>query len=520
MAREGRRDFKAGRVSEALAKLRQASEDGERESIDRDVRVQIHLMYAWALWGAADSVEAQTQAERAVELDPSDADAHHDLAELQLENGQREQAAKTAQRALDLGLSGSAAADMRAIQRGGNVDSWRTRLHMAAGVALGFDSNAAQGDDYQTIAGKSTRGAAKNQTERLASVRIFRSLREDPILGPAVYQRAVVADYQTALPEQSQAALPLDLALGARYSFYKTATADVSAGYQFAQLFMLFAQGADNNLLPSAETYHLQRHSVSLLGRLQPKSSIDVTARLDGFATMSGLSRFTPFQGGLLASGHGVFSESALWHTHADLSYLWRQSFDQPNDGYLNSHRVRALIGQELRWRFLRPMLSYRFTYDASGTLQVQAPLAIMYASGAQPTDPPMPASLGTYTYNAPLSYHGHQISLSVALILPLGIDARAALRYEFMGYTGLYTATYVGNNVGSIPALAPFALPDVQRADHRASIDLAAGKDLPHHLRIDLAYGLLVNVSNVANALDNRNFRKHSVLASLTYSR
>ncbi len=520
LAREGRRDFKAGRTEAALQKLRQASEDGEREPIDRDARVQIHLMYAWALYSSGDAAAAQAQAERAVELNPSDADAQHDLAELQLENGQRDQAAQTAQRALDLGLSGQSAAEMRAIVRGGRPDSWRSRLHGQASVTLGFDSNAAQGDDYQTIAGKSTRGAAKNQTERLGNVRIFRSLREDPILGTTVYQRAVVADYQTALPAQNQAALPLDLALAVRYSFVKTQTADVSAGYQFAQLFMLFAQSADNNLLPSAETYHLQRHTLSLVGQLQPKASIDITARLDGFVTMSGLSRFTPFQGGLLASAYGVFSQSARWHTHAELSYLLRQSFDQANDGYLNSHRIRALVGQELRWRFLRPLLSYRFTYDASGVLQVQAPLSIMYASSALPTDPPQPASLGTYTYNAPLSYHGHQLSLGSTATLPLGIDAMAALRYELMGYTGAYTATYVGNNVGSIPPLAPFDLPAVQRLDHRFSVDVGASKALPYHLRLGVAYGLLVNLSNMANALDNRNFSKHSVLLSLSYSR
>lgn len=520
LAREARRDQKSGRLSDALRKLRQATEESERESVDLDTRVLIHLMYAWALSSSGDAAEAQAQAERAAELDPNDADAHHDLAELQLENGQRDQAARTAQRALDLGLTGQAAADMRAILRGAQPDTWRPRLHGHASVTLGFDSNAAQGDDYQTIAGKSTRGAARNQTDRLASVRIFRALREDPILGTQVYQRAVVADYQTALPAQAQAALPLDLSLSARYSFVKTPTADVSVGYQFAQLFMIFAQSADNNLLPAAETYHLQRHTLSILGQFQPRASIDITARLDGFVTMSGLSRFTPFQGGLLASGHGVFSESARWHTHADVSYLLRQSFDQSNDGYLNSHRIRALLGQELRWRFLRPMLSYRFTYDASGVLQVQAPLAILYASSALPTDPPVPANLGTYTYNAPLSYHGHQISLATTLDLPLAIDALAALRYEFMGYTGLYTATYFGNNVGSIPPLSPFALPDTQRSDHRFSVDLAASKALPHHLRLGVAYGLLLNVSSIKNALDNRNFEKHSVMLSLTYSR
>jgi hypothetical protein len=520
LAREGRRDFKAGRRDAALQKLRQATEDGERESIDREARVQIHLMYAWALWSSGDTAAAQAQAERAVELDPSDAEAQHDLAELQYENGEREAAAQTAKRALDLGLSGQSAAEMRAIRDGGQPSGWRSRLHAQAGVTLGFDSNAAQGEDYQTIAGKSTRGAAKNQTERLAGVRIFRALREDPILGPTVYQRAVVADYQTALPAQNQVALPLDLALAVRYSFVKTATADLSAGYQFGQLFMLFAQGADNGLLPSAETYHLQRHTLSILGQFQPKSSVDVTARLDGFVTMSGLAQFTPFQGGLLASGHAVFSQSARWHTHADLSYLLRQSFDGPNDGYLNSHRIRALVGQELRWRFLRPLLSYRFTYDASGVLQVQAPLAIMYASSALPTDPPIAASLGTYTYSAPLSYHGHQISLSTTATLPFAIDAQAALRYEFMGYVGAYSATYVGNNVGSIPPLAPFALPDVQRADHRFSFDVGASRALPYHLRLGLAYGLLVNLSNVANALDNRNFSKHTVLVSLGYER
>lgn len=520
LAREGRRDFKAGKTAEALRKLRQATDDGERDQIAPDVRAQIHLMYAWALWSSGDGVAAQQQAERAVELQPEDAEAHHDLAELQQENGQRDEARRSAQRSLDLGVRGRSADEMRTIVGGTEPAGWRSRLHGQAEVSIGFDSNAAQGDDYQTIAGKSTRGAAKNQAERLASVRIFRSLREDPILGPTVYQRAVQADYATAQAAQTQVGLPLDVSLGVRYSFLKSQSVDLSAGYQFGQLFMLFAQPADNNLLPSAETYHLQRHTATFLAQLQPTSALNVRARLDGFVTMSGLSRFTPFQGGLQASGHGVYSWSPRWHTHADLAYLFRQSFDQPNDGYLNGHRIRVLLGQELRWRFLRPLLSYRFTYDATGTLQVQAPLAIMYASSAIPTDPPMPANLGTYTYNAPLSYQGHQASLSATASLPLSIEAMAAVRYEFQLYSGLYSTTYVGNSVGSIPALAPFNLPDVQRADHRVSFDLAASRELPHHLRLGLAYGLLVNLSNVANVLDNRSFTKHSIIASLTYAR
>ena len=45
--------------------------------------------------------------------------------------------------------------------------------------------------------------------------------------------------------------------------------------------------------------------------------------------------------------------------------------------------------------------------------------------------------------------------------------------------------------------------------------LEAAAQKDLPYHLSLGLSYGLLANFSNVANALDNRSFNKHRVLAS-----
>lgn len=518
LARQGQRDQRAGRSEAAQAKLRQACEDAEREQLSGPLRAQIHLIYAWSLLAAGDSAGAQREGERAAELDPKDAEVQRDLAELQRENGQNEAAAASAQRALDLGLSGRDADEMRVLAGRAEPSGFRARFRAEAGLSVGFDSNAAQDEDCQTIAGKWTCGAGKNQSARLSSVRIFRALREDPVVGADVYRRAVAADYATAQPAQNQAAMPLELALGARYRVLGSAQTGLSVGYQFRQLFMVVAQGADNNLLPSAESYHLQRHTLTVSGQLHPKSWLDLAGRLDGFVTLSGLSAFTPFQGGLQATASGVVTESNRWATKADIVYYFRQSFDETNDGYLSGHRLRIRAGQELRLGWVRPMLSYRFTYDATGVLTAQAPLAIMYASSSQPTDPPQPANLGTYSYSAPLSYQGHQLSASVSLDLPLQIQAQAALRYEFMLYNGLYSATYTGLAVGAIPALPPFALPDVQRADHRVMLEAAAQKDLPYHLSLGLSYGLLANFSNVANALDNRSFNKHRVLASLSY--
>lgn len=518
LAREGQRDQREGRNAAALSKLRQACADAERESLSGPVRAQIHLLYAWSLLASGDTAAAQQQGERAVELDPKDAEVRRDLAELQRENGQPEAAAASAKRALQLGLSGRDAEELRRLSPASEKSGFRNRFRLDAALSLGFDSNAAQDEDCQTIAGKWTCGAGKNQSARLASVRIFRALREDPAIGPAVYQRAVVADYGTAQAAQSQAAMPLDLAVGARYRLLGSAETGLAVGYQFRQLFMVVAQGAENNLLPAAESYHLQRHTATVSGQFQPKPWLDLAGRLDGFVTLSGLSAFTPFQGGLQATGSGVVTESARWATKAEIVYFFRQSFDEANDGYLSGHRLRIRLGQELRLGWLRPMLSYRFTYDGTGVLQAQAPLAIMYASSAMPTDPAMPANLGTYSYSAPLSYQGHQLSASLAMDLPLAIQAQAALRYEFQLYNGLYSATYVGSAVGAIPALPPFSLPDVQRADHRVLVELAAQKELPHQLTLGLSYGLLANFSNVANVLDNRSFNKHRVLASLSY--
>lgn len=395
----------------------------------------------------------------------------------------------------------------------------KARLHIDAGVAVSFDSNVAQGEYYQTIAGKSTRGAAANQADRLGSVRIFRSLREDPVLGPTVYQRAITADYQTAQAQSAQAGLPLDVNLGVRYRPVSVGSADLWLGYQFAQTFMLFAQSADTNLLPSAETYHLQRHQLHVLADAHPREWLDLTARVEGFVTLSGLQGFTPFQGGVAAQVNGVITESARWRTLAQLSYLFRKSFDGKNDGYLDGHRIQIGAAQQLRLGWVQPQLGYRFTYDATGTLQVSQPLAIMYTPSNMPSAQPIAADLGTYTYSAPLSYQGHQVSAEARFSLPMQIQALAALRYEYQRYADTYGATYVGLGVGAVQPLPPFAVPAVVREDHRLMLDLAATKELPHHITIGLGYSLLANFSNIANVLDNRTYTKHAVIASVGYT-
>ena len=100
-----------------------------------------------------------------------------------------------------------------------------------------------------------------------------------------------------------------------------------------------------------------------------------------------------------------------------------------------------------------------------------------------------------------------------------LQIQALAALRYEYQRYADTYGATYVGLGVGAVQPLPPFAVPAVVREDHRLMLDLAATKELPHHITIGLGYSLLANFSNIANVLDNRTYTKHAVIASVGYT-
>jgi hypothetical protein len=219
-----------------------------------------------------------------------------------------------------------------------------------------------------------------------------------------------------------------------------------------------------------------------------------------------------------LARASGTLTESPRWNTRATLAYQFCRSFDQDNDGYLNGNQLQLKLTQELRLGWVRPQLSYRFVYDATGVLQVESPLGVMYTPSSNPTVMPIAATLGSYTYLAPLTHHGHQFSLSAAFILPRGIEAFGALRYEYVGYPDPYSATYTGNAVGVIPILPSFPLPGLQRTDHRITVEGSVRKELPHRLAVQLDYSFVGNFSSIANAADNRSYTKHTALASVSY--
>jgi hypothetical protein len=142
----------------------------------------------------------------------------------------------------------------------------------------------------------------------------------------------------------------------------------------------------------------------------------------------------------------------------------------------------------------------------------------VMYRMSSDPASTPTAAELGTYSYDAPLSYHGHELAASARFLLSHGLDAFAALRYEYRGYWDDYSAAYTGGQLGSIAALPAFDLPPASRADHRLTLEGSIYKTLPHRLTIELGYRFVGNFSNLANAIDNRTYTKHTVTASVGY--
>jgi tetratricopeptide (TPR) repeat protein len=520
LAQEARLEFKAGRRAEAVSRLEEAVAEADRLQLDAKARANLRHMLGLSLTARGDDRRAIVEYRRATELDSSDAELQLDLAEALSAQNETGPAAAAAERALALGLSGDDADRARQIaKQGSRRGGLRERLRIDANVTIGFDSNAANGEEYQTIAGKSTRGATANQLARLGQVRQFRALSEDPELSPQVYQRTVTNDYRTASPSRAQSSLPLDLGLSVFGRPVASGSSELWLGYRFAQTFMLFAQQDDSALLPDANTYHLQQHSGVVRVNGKPRESIDLNGSVEGFVNLSGLSGITPFLGGLLVSLNGAFAEPHKMRTLASVNYRFRRAFDQPLDGYLNGNRLQVKLVQELRLARVAPHLSYRLTYDATGVLSVQAPLSIMYTPSTDPSATPTAEKLGTYTYNAPLTYHGHQLSLGASFELPASLKALAALRYEYRGYTDVYFATYLGSPVGSIPALPSFALPEEKRVDHLISLDVAASRALPKGFALDLAYGFMHNLSNIANVLDNRTWSKHTIFLAARYS-
>lgn len=514
LVQEARVEFKAGRRVEAVSRLEEAAAEGERLHLDAKERANLRHMLGLALSAKGENRRAIVEYRRACELDASDAELQFDLAEALAAQDEPGPAAEAAERALALGLAGEDEDTARAIvKKGKRPGGLRDRLRIDAGIGIGFDSNAANGEEYQTIAGKSTRGATKTQLGRLGNVRQLRGLSEDPELSPEVYRRTVTNDYQTASPSRGQSGLPLDIGLQILGKPFAAGTTELWLGYRFNQTFMLFAQPDDSALLPDAETYHLQQHNAIVRVQAKPRPAIDFDGSVEGFVSFSGLSNFTPFLGGLLFSLNGEFTEPHKLRTRAQLQYRFRRAMNQDLDGYLNGNRLQVKITQELRLAWVHPHLSYRLTYDGTGVLSVQAPLSILYTPSTDPGATPTPEDLGTYTYSAPLTYHGHQFSLGANFILPASLRALAALRYEYRGYTDPYFATYLGAPVGSIPALPSFSLPEEKRVDHLISLDAAASKELPYHITLELAYGFAKNLSNIANVLDNRTWTKHTIL-------
>lgn len=321
------------------------------------------------------------------------------------------------------------------------------------------------------------------------------------------------------------------------------------------------------------DSYSSQDHTASLSFFWTPVRWLVLRPRVDGFVNFTGLRQFEPFQGGMYAVLDTSFIESRLFRTRLVYQHQLRRSFDR-NSSELDGDRDDVKLTQELRVRgasvSVRGTLGYRFRSDRSGALTSALPYSPELLFQYGPRDPnatfplreslPFIASvdLGEFTYKSSLTYLAHELSTRWRLSLPHAIEILIGFGYEYRSYQAPYQASYAGlpidpnrpaeeqpalppkpnaaidsswgvwvcntrdntkRCIGTLPSLSDSTFYSTRRTDHLISADLSLSKDLPHGFGLELSYSLLKNFSSIANAADNRNYIKHLVQLSLSYS-
>ncbi len=547
LVKEGRALLKERKNEAGVAKLKDAVALGEAERRPGDEQALLHYLYSLALRKIDGEKEALAQIRRAVVLAPSEADYRLDLAQQLFERDEFEDAKREAEKALQLGLSDSDdQKDAQKLIKNAKSELLHQRFSFDASVSIGYDSNVLQGKRAETIGLKNTASSSATTAQR-PRARLATLIQENaPEITKKIatnYSDVVRNSYLQPKQPESEWDLPVTLSLdiGGRLAAGKTV--ELWAGYRVSQTMMM-------SIAYDHDAYATQDHYVTLRVNWHPRSWIYIRPRIDGFINFSGLQSFEPFQGGVQGALDLIFIESARWRTRISYQHQYRASIDR-NDAYLDGNRDDARITQELRLRGsaveARGQLSYRFRSDRTGTLTSPIPFLPPLIYIPIGSDPKL-EQIGAYSYTAPLSYSGHEISTRWRLLLPAKVEIVLGLGLEHRSYSDLYTASYshdpyrsttrqsapaviaseckIDKNctlgqAESVTLSLPGAtqLPGEQRIDNLISADIGITKNLPLGFSLDLSYSLLRNFSSIANGLDTRSYIKHTVVLTTSYS-
>lgn len=550
---DGRRLLKGRDPKAAAARIKEAVEGAEAAGLSTEERSLMHYVRVLALRQASEDEEAIEAARSGIALSPNDADLHLELAQALFDTDAFVPARKAAEASLRLGLSDSSdqktASDL--IKKA-KTESLHERFTFFGAVSFGYDSNVLQSGKVETIGGKCAscpNGTRTLSRDSMSAQQILSRLLEGgmPLRNPGATYTTVISDaYKAPVPPQEEWDLPIDISLDLNGRLLGTKKLELWLGYRFYQLFM-------SSVGFNHDAYNLQEHTVPLLLSWQPARWLLLRPHLDGFVNFSGLSGFTPYQGGLLAAFDAQIIEGRTWRTRVLYQHQLRRSFNREDDAYLDGDRDEVRLTQELRVRGkrvrLRGSLSYRLRSDRTGVYEDAVPfpadlLQHIYDSQGNVTDTlRRTVEIGNYLYRAPLGYLSNEVSTRWRLSLPLDFDLAAGGSFDYRVYDDQYRATFVTNTVAvvrecdsSMPmcslnsqpertfpppgsAISRIEMPSVQRKDSTVSVDITASKSLPLGFSLDVSYAFVKNFSNIANGVDNRNYTKHQILLSAGYA-
>jgi tetratricopeptide (TPR) repeat protein len=530
--KEARALLKAKKIPEALILLKAAVERADEVALEDLDKADLLDVYGFALHKNGQDVESARQLRKAAALAPKDGAIHMDLADALYRLDKYDETIAAAERALELGLEPDDAKDARSLLKDARLDRLHERLEFLGSVAFAFDSNILENTQYQTIAGKFTAGSLKSQiiADHLPVTRRSTvAALVDDFTQTIPYQNNIRTDYLTPSPSPSQWGLPLNIFLDLFGRVAGSKQVGFWLGYRFEQTFMTYAETDTTGLLPATDTYNFQQHTVTL--RLSGTVRwFEYIIRAEGFVNFSGLVQFSPFQIGMNAIVDLTFLEPYKLRTRLILTNNYRTSFDEADDGYLDGNKDVAQLSEELRLKPIRIKLGYQITYDNTGVLTAQSPVSFPIG-----TNPP---EVGSYTYYAPLTYLGNQvfalgrINLGNIFFPKSQYDffIKLGVHYEYQVYADVYYATYSGISAQLCNQMTPprcvqtlalpsFNLPGVARKDNQITAELSLNLALPHDFTIALSYVFLDNLSNVANAIDNRTYTKNTVETKVSYT-
>lgn len=529
---EGRQLLKKRELRAAAARLQQSAVQGRAAGQSADELAVTHYVLGLTLSIDSRDDEAIAALRRALELAPSDADSHLELARLLLRSDQPAEARRESERAISLGLADAQdQKDARRVVAAARTEQLRERLSVSAWVSLGFDSNVLESPIVTSVGGRcATCTAAGRSVSRNSdsAKQIAAQLRSQAMLAQDLtsqYSGSVTSLYNTPAPPQQEWDLPITLQLELSGRLFGHPKLEMWAGYRFYQ-YLLTSVAYDH------DGYNLQEHAVPVYLLWQPRRWLRLRPKLDGFVSFTGLKQFAAYQGGLRASIEATFIESKRWRTRLFFQHQYRRSFDRANDAYLDGNRDDVRLSQELRLEGglvqARGQLSYRFRAEQTGVFTDDTPFtaAFLFPRETATRD----VTLGTFVYSAPLGYLGSEVATRWRLFLPRRFEAAAGVGYEHRMYDSVYAAMFVpvaaqvperGQLVALPPAGTPsmIAMPATRRLDSLISVEASLLTNLPHGFSLELAYNLLKNYSTIANSLDNRNYTKHTLALSGYYA-